>query len=287
MSKHERKINLKSDRKIEKKDIMPIVNAEEQEIFYVARSNGFIAAKAKLQDIEVDVSRSFIAYIQHENVNITTLQLFNFYATLVAISLTISLLLKNALFFSSIVIVIFDAVLGKSFAKYMINAYHWQKDEALKKQKPWLTAAIMTQNAYKKLGRVPSMEEIRKESMFVQNNKQELPIFCSIISLILLGLSTSSVIETSFKVYLIRGTIIYICVAILLNFLTWKFIGWYKVKKPNNEQLKVAREAIKEYDKMVQEVNKDPDKKIREILDEDLTVIHMYYDTIYLTSTKC
>ena len=56
------------------------------------------------------------------------------------------------------------------------------------------------------------------------------------------------------------------------------FIGGYRMKKPNNRQIEVAREALKEYDSMIEEINQNSDPRL---FFKNLTIVGNDFDECY------
>lgn len=127
--------------------------------------------------------------------------------------------------------------------------------------KSWIGATIMTMKAYKKLRRIPSLEEIKQENVYYSyEDRDTLLNLTEAITLTLFG-----IIETFYRtnafleitMMLVTFGIIYLVLSHELR----PFVGGYRMKKPNDRQIEVAREALKEYDAMLEKVNQNSDSK--------------------------
>lgn len=247
---------------VDKFDVMSAVKGEENTVFYMPKNNYYVAGKATLAEGEIYSNTTNMEYVGYKRLDITGKNIAVVYAIWVLLASAFSIMFGNySLFSMTIVIVGFDFVNQRKAAEYIADIYLWAKDPMLKEQKSWIGATIMTMKAYKELRRIPSLEEIKQENVYYSYEDRDIRLnLTEAITLTLFG-----IIETFYRtntfleitMMLVTFGIIYLVLSHELR----QFIGAYRMKKPNDRQIEVAREALKEYDAMLEKINQNSDSK--------------------------
>ena len=160
---------------------------------------------------------------------------------------------------------IFGAILFSIYAAFdFINVCHTIKATRMKDEKGRSVAKFHSAehkviNAYLKLGRVPTFEEIKKESS-LSDNCGSLIIIRKIVYFIILSLITPICGINAF-IYALFIIGLIICVRTSRqNPGMLKFFEYFFLSKPTDVELNLALEGIKEYDKMEEENKKEAEK---------------------------
>ncbi len=120
----------------------------------------------------------------------------------------------------------------------------------------------MAMRAYKRFEKIPSMEEIERESRYFISEDFETKLNLSQAIILTIGGITNYFNQTNYIIVIIGLTLAMLGITALLKGPLNKFFYWYMTAKPTNRQLEVARESLKEYDKMVEELSNRSDFEI-------------------------
>lgn len=246
----------------DKFDLMSAVKGEEKTVFYIPKNNYYVAGKATLAEGEIYSNTTNLEYVGYKHLDVTKKHIAVIYTIWLLLAFAFSSMFGNySLFSMTIVIVGFDFANKRKVAEYIANIYLWRKDPILKEQKSWIGATIMTMKAYKKLRRIPKLEDIKQENVYY--SYEESNTFLNLAEAMTLTLF--GIIETFYRTNAfleIMMMIVTMCIIyLLLSHELRPFVGGYRMKKPNDRQIEVAREALKEYDAMLEKVNQNSDSK--------------------------
>ena len=260
-------------------DVLSTVKGKEKTIFYMPKNNYYVAGKATLSEGEIYSNTANLEYVGYKNLDITRKNIAVVYAIWALLAFAFSSMFGDySLFLMTIVIVGFDFANKRKAAEYITNIYLWKKDPILKEQKSWIGATIMTMKAYKKLRRIPKLEEIKEENVYY--SYEDRYTFLNLAEAI--ALTIFGIIDTFCRINAFIE-IIMMCVTMCIIYLLLShklkpFIGGYRMKKPNNRQIEVAREALKEYDSMIEEINQNSDPRL---FFKNLTIVGNDFDECY------
>ncbi len=246
----------------EKFDVLTSVNADEKAIFYMPFLNLFIAGEGRLKDSEIYSTRKNIQFVEYKNLKVDGKKILATYVILLSLSLLISIIFKNNLFPTTMVVVVFDIVRKRRTAQYIADAFVWLVDQNLRKQRSWIGAALMAMRAYKRFERIPSIEEIERENRYFISEDFETKLNLSQAIILTICGITNYFNQTKDIIIIIGLALALLGTTALLKGPLNKFFYWYMTAKPTNRQLEVARESLKEYDKMVEELSNRSDFEI-------------------------
>ncbi len=244
-----------------KYEIMSAVKGEEGTIFYMPKSNYRVAGKATLNNGQIYSNTTNLEYVGYKYLYVTEKNIAVVYAIWLLLAFTFSSILgKYPIFSMTIVIVGFDFVNKRRTAEYIANVYLWKTNPLLKKQKCWIGATIMTMKAYKRLKRIPKIDEIQKENIYCYyEDKNTLLNLAEALNLTLFGIIDTYYRTNPFLEIMMMAVAFCIIYRVLSHNELRAFVSGYRMSKPTNKQIEVAREALKEYDTMIERVCKDSD----------------------------
>ena len=232
-----------------KYEIMSAVKGEEGTIFYMPKSNYRVAGKATLDNGQIYSNTTNVEYVGYKHLDVTGKNIAVIYAIWLILAFSFSNVFKNySLFTMTLVIVGFDLANKKRSAEYIANVYLWKTNPLLKEQKRWIGATIMTMKAYKKLRRIPKLEEIKQENVYYSYEDNDT--FLNLAEA--MALTLFGTIETFYRsnafLEIMMMVVTFCIIYLLLSHELSPFVCGYRMRKPDDQQIEVAREALKEYD---------------------------------------
>ena len=232
------------------------------------RENGKIRTEA-FNVLRADVIKepSFFSIVKKEyNSPKKWWKITMFYLLLLSISFALFAYLKNGLFSAALLFVMWD-FFDHKFTNFIFLLVKMVKNKGLKTEKQMYAAMNMGRNAYEKLKKVPTIEEMRKSSMMDKDRiivNYGSAFFLWFLACIGLPLVK---IDDLYHVSFVEMMI----VCAVVTFFIWlensiEDMGFHRcleiffVSNPTDEQLEVVMEAIRKVD--------EDDRKGNDLLDE-------------------
>lgn len=156
-------------------------------------------------------------------------------------------LIKNETFF--IAVTMFSLFISLNLFKLLHVIYEMKISKRLYKTSKFVAASHMATNAYNKLQRIPTLEEVKKYSRFSSNSKICMPI-SRIFSQAMLILFLIFFGNVSFGILLFFSIIIPVASFFITSSGILNFLQVFVTSKPTDEELKVAITAVRIYEKM-------------------------------------
>ena len=164
-----------------------------------------------------------------------------------AILIFLAALLKNETFF--LVVTMFSLFISLNLFKLLHVIYEMKISKRLYKTSKFVAASHMATNAYKKLQRIPTLEEVKKYSRFSSDSKICMPI-SGIFSQTMLIIFLIFFNEVSFGILVLFSIIIPVVSFFITTSGILNFLQVFVTSKPSDEELKVAITGIRLYEKM-------------------------------------
>lgn len=226
--------------------------------------------KMELREVSIDERRGFYTLLKEATKNkMKPLYYATIYAIVLIWGIISSILFPiraNCMAFAWVIV---DVMYHYSFAKYILGIIEAYKNPDLKKMKGLHAAMHMCFNAYKSLGRVPTIKETRKFSMYTKNCSCSIrgrgffmiSISCIAGSLVPTMRDTNEILEVIGAAIFLIVMLISMIGSMYLSQKGWnKYISFYTLKKPTDTEINLAITVIKK----VEEVESEPVKNLQE-----------------------
>ena len=209
------------------------------------------------------------------------------YLITLLLTILISYVFKNQMCIMFIVFFIGDKLLYKeSFFDYLLSMYIFNTQKDFKELRGLHAAEHMAMSAYNILEKIPTVDEVRKYSMFSANctiiskYKESLSYF---ICMFVYGLIRTNYSLPIRLLFIVAGIVLAI-VSIKSKF--YKYFGWFSLRRPTDNEIEVAIVALEEYEAFSREFEEDPSKIFREMSQTNIFGFSLPFGFIVITESN-